>query len=175
MNKSSEKGGAELLEPKIKSRVRDKYALKGIHSQDSVAYTIQALSHLLYCSVLTTIVQGRDVVLSPCFDEGPEPPRGRERCLVGVLGWLHHTLLCTSARGSNSHPLAHQNHCGKYWQGKWMKSSLLSTVLGIFQFRKGAYFGSGPTVMVDDACTVRAHLVAHNCSCPTFVILHTRS
>ena len=22
---------------------------------------------------------------SPCFDEGPEPPRGRERCLDGVL------------------------------------------------------------------------------------------
>ena len=34
MNKSSEKGGAELLEPKIKSRVRNKYALKGIHLQD---------------------------------------------------------------------------------------------------------------------------------------------
>ena len=47
-----------------------------------------------------------------------------------------------------------------------MKSSLLSTVLGIFQFRKGAYFGSGPTVMVDDACTVRAHLVAHTAPVP---------
>ena len=56
-----------------------------------------------------------------------------------------------------------------------MKSSLLSTVLGIFQFRKGADFGSGPTVMVDDASRVRGHPVAHNCSCPTFVILHTRS
>ena len=56
-----------------------------------------------------------------------------------------------------------------------MKSSLLSTVLGIFQFRKGADFGSGPTVMVDDASRVRGHPVAHNCSCHTFVILHTRS
>ena len=85
MDKSSEKGKAELLEPKIKSRVRNKYALKGIHSQDWVTYTVQALSHLLYCSVLTTIVQRRDAALSPCFDEGPELPRGRERCLVGVL------------------------------------------------------------------------------------------
>lgn len=41
-----------------------------------------------------------------------------------------------------------------------MKSSLLSTVLGIFQFRKGADFGSGPTVMVDDASRVKGHPVA---------------
>ena len=52
---------------------------------------------------------------------------------------------------------------------------MLSTVLGIFQFRKGAYFGYGPTVMVDDASRVRGHPVAHNCSCPTLAILHTRS
>ena len=45
-----------------------------------------------------------------------------------------------------------------------MKSNLLSTVLGIFQFRKGAYFGSGSTVMIDDASRVRGHPVVHNCS-----------
>ena len=47
-----------------------------------------------------------------------------------------------------------------------MKSSLLSTVLGIFQFRKGACFDSGPTVIVDDASRVRGHLVAHTAPVP---------